>query len=280
MKRHILTRSRIIMSRIKNPDILRSKVQKIESKIRDIMDSNHRWDDDVKLREKMRSLLADRACYLDRMFLATSDEIARFEALNDLLIKKVEDMHRRAAMLWDTMMSMQPMLDFDDQYEIWAELRVEGDRSDEEAVLKLPEDEYYNSDFAMANEAIIATMPRSWSHAHCGLTISPWEPESITNNPDTAFSHTMEDGQSWAEGALCHPALNHISICYPIHDLVTHLPFSIPDLLRINSFSTKVCLEISNDITQSGIRSFEKEYRTWKTHENTDCGYKAWLSTI
>lgn len=274
-----MTRSRITPSRINNPDILRVKIQKIEAKLREIIDSKGRWSDDWRLKEKVEMLLANRASYLDNMFLATPEEIARFEALNEMLIKKVEDMHRRAAMLWETMMSMQPMLDFDDQYEIWAELRVEGDRSDEEAVLKLPEDEYYNSDFAMANEAIIATMPRSWNHAHCGLTISPWEPESVTNNPDTAFSHTMEDGQSWAEGALCHPALNHICICYPIHDLVTHLSFSIPDLLRINSFSTKVWLEISNDITQSGIRSFEKEYRTWKTHENIDYRYKAWLAT-
>lgn len=64
------------MSRIKNPDILRSKVRRIESKMREIIDSNSRWNDDVKLKDRMLSLLADRASWLDRMFLATPEEVA------------------------------------------------------------------------------------------------------------------------------------------------------------------------------------------------------------
>lgn len=266
------------MSRIKNPDILRSKVQKIETKIREIVDNNGRWCDTPSLKDKVLALLEDRACYLDRMFLATPGEVSRLEALNEMLFKKVEDMHRRAAMLWETMLTMRQMPEFDDEYEVRAELKVYGDRSDEEAVLKLREDEYYGSDFALANEAIVATMPRHWTHSHRGSCISPWQTSAADKDPDHAFTHSMEDGQSWAEGALCHPALNHICICYPIHDLVTHLPFSISDLLRINSFTTKVWLEISNDITQSGIRSFEKEYRQWKTDADIDHGYKDWLS--
>ncbi len=251
------------MSRIKNPDILRVKVQKIESKIREVIDTNGRWNNIPNLKDKVESLLADRASYLDRMFLATPSEIARFEAMNDMLLRKVEDMKARAAMLWQTMLTMKQMPEFDDDYEVWAELRVRGDRSDDEAVLHLPEDEYYGSDFALANEAIVAVMPRHWSHSHCGASVLPWKVDSIGNDPDHAFSRSMEDGQSWAEGSLLHPALSHICICHPIHDLVTHLQFSIPDLLRINTFTTKVSLEITNDITQSGIRSFEHGYRSW-----------------
>lgn len=249
------------MSRIKNPDILRTKVKEIEAKIREIIDTNHHWNGDVKFREKIRLLLADRARYLNRMFLATPSEVTRLEAMNDMLIKKVEDMQRRTAMLWETMLTMRQMPEFDDEYEVSGELKVYGDRSDEESVLKLPEDEYYGSDFALANEALAATMNRHWTHSQCGSVIEPWKTKTADKNPDGAFTHSMEDGESWAEGALCHPALSHICICYPIHDLVTHLEFSIPDLLRINNFSTKVRLEISNDTTQSGIRSFEKDFR-------------------
>jgi len=277
-KRRKINRGRIVMSRIKNPDILRAKVQKIEAKMREIIDSDRKWDDNPRLKEKMESLLSDRACYLDRMFLATPEEISRLESLNEMLLRKVEDMRHRAAMLWETMLAMRQMPEFDDQYEVRAELHVDGDRCDEEAVLKLPEDEYYGSDFALANEAIIATISRYWNHSWCGHWIYLWNAPTTDKAPDHAFSDSMEDGQSWAEGALCHPALNHICICYPIHDLVTHLPFSIPDLLRINCFSTKVWLEISNDVTQSGIRSFEKEYRSWNTDADVDFGYKNWLS--
>ncbi|MCM1489773.1 MAG: hypothetical protein NC095_02960 [Muribaculum sp.] len=267
------------MSRIKNPDILRAKVQKIESEIREIIDSNGRWNDIPQLHDKVECLLADRASYLDRMFRATPSEVARIEALNEMLLKKVETMKTRAAMLWQTMLTMKQMPEFDDDYDVRAELRVSGDRSDEEAILHLPEDDYYGSDFALANEAIVAVIPTMWSHAHCGFTVHPWKVNSIGDNPDKTFTSSMEDGQSWAEGALCHPALSHICICYPIHDLVTHLQFSIPDLLRINTFTTKVSLEISNDTTQSGIRSFEKEYRSWRTDAATDFGYKKWLKS-
>ncbi len=44
-KCHKTPRGRIVMCRIKNPDILRAKVLKIEAKMREIMDSNRRWDD-------------------------------------------------------------------------------------------------------------------------------------------------------------------------------------------------------------------------------------------
>lgn len=258
------------MSRIKNPDLLRTKVQKIEAKIREIIDSKGRWSDTPNLKDKVNSLLEDRASYLNRMFLATPEEVTRLESMNEMLLKKVEDMNRRARMLWQTMLTMKQMPEFDDDFHVSAELRVYGDRSDEEAILYLPEDEYYGSDFALANEAIVAVMPECWNHAHCSCTAYPWEVDTIGDNPHDEFTSSMEDGQTWAEGALCHPALAHICICHPIHDIVTHLPFSIPDLLRINTFTTKVTLEISNTTTQSGIRSFEKGYRQWQTEADLD----------
>ena len=238
-KKKRIHRGRIAMSRIKNPDILRAKVQKIEAKIREIIDNNGRWDDIPPLHERVQTLLTNRASYLDRMFLATPEEVARLEAMNEMLLKKVEDMKARAAMLWQTVLTMKQKPEFDDEYYVSAELRVYGDRSDEESVLHLPEDEYYGSDFALANEAIVAVMPRHWNHSHCGVSVEPWKVGTVGNDPDKAFTSSMEDGKSWAEGALCHPALSHICICYPIHDIVTHLQFSIPDLLRINTFTTK-----------------------------------------
>ncbi len=233
-----------------SPDNLRKEVLRTEAEIREIMDSNPTWRADRHLHEKVEDLLADRAWHLNQMFLAAPEEVARFEALNEMLLKKVEDMRRRATMLWDTLLKLPRVAEFDDVYEVWAEFRVRGDRSDEEAVLKLPEDEYYGSDFALANEALVEAMPRSWNHAQCLETTSPADLENGYAASYEPFTDTMEDGQSWAEGPLRHPALDHICICYPIHDLVTHRSFSIPDLLRINHFSTNVSLEISNSATQ------------------------------
>lgn len=50
----------------------------------------------------------------------------------------------------------------------------------------------------------------------------------------------LDDGTSWAEGPLHNPKLKHITICYALHDLCTHMNFSIPDILRMNDFKIEV----------------------------------------
>lgn len=259
--------SRTARARREKTDKLREKVRGIEARIRTIIDKTPWWDDVRHLRDRVDTLLDQRAACLDSMFLATPAEIARFEAINEMLLKKAEQMRARAAMLRDAALKMRQMPEFDDAYEIEGELIVEGDRSDEESVLRLPEDEYYGSDFALANEAIIATLPRNWKHDWCGGVFLPWQIEDAGKAPDDSFFNVMDNGQSWAEASLRHPSLSHICICHPIHDLVTHCNFSIPDLLRINSFATNVRLEISNATTQSGIRAFQKGYRSWNIEE-------------
>ena len=42
---------------------------------------------------------------------------------------------------------------------------------------------------------------------------------------------------SWAEGCLDVPQFEGIGVCYAIHDLCTHKNYSVPDLLRIRSYS-------------------------------------------
>lgn len=88
-----------------------------------------------------------------------------------------------------------------DDYYVSAELRVYGDSSDEEAVLHLPEDEYYGSDFALANEAIVAVMPRCWNHSHYGVSVEPWKagtkPMPTSTPPIKIGSQTQTDFQEF-----------------------------------------------------------------------------------
>lgn len=240
------------MIRIKNPDILRSRLLKTERKIKDIVSRRHNgyaWNRCPVQRNKIDSLLADRSAYLNRMFLATPEEVRRFEMINDKLIKMADDMRARAAMLWETMVAMKKVPEFDDEYEVEGILKIQG-WDDEDEVLKLPEDDYYGSDFQFMSEVLHEMVPDSMSQAFCHRVIEVRQSEAGDYNPGTAFTDTMEDGVSWAEGALCHPALSHICICYPIHDICTHHPFSIPDLLRINDFKTTVTLTVEHRETQ------------------------------
>lgn len=45
-----------------------------------------------------------------------------------------------------------------------------------------------------------------------------------------------DDGVTWAEGHLRRAELEHIVVCHAVHDICTHKPYSIPDLLRLNDF--------------------------------------------
>ena len=242
------------MIRIKNPDILRSRLLKTEEKIKAIVSKRHNgytWDRCQIQRNKIEILISDRSAYLNRMFLATPEEVKRFEELNSKLLKMAHDMRERSAMLWETMVEMKKMPEFDDEYEVEGILKIQG-WDDEDEVLKLPEDEYYGSDFQYMSEVLHEMIPTCMNQAFCHHVIDPQQLATGDSNPGTSFTNTMEDGMTWAEGALCHPALSHICICHPIHDICTHHPFSIPDLLRINDFKTTVTLTIEHRETQSG----------------------------
>lgn len=253
------------MMRIKNPDILRSRLLKTEEKIKAIVSKRHNgytWDRCQIQRNKIEVLLLDRSAYLNRMFLATPEEVKRFEELNSKLLKMAHDMRERSAMLWETMVEMKKMPEFDDEYEVEGILKIQG-WNDEDEVLKLPEDEYYGSDFQYMSEILHEMMPDCINQAHCRKWLESHSLNNKETGPGTAFTDTMEDGTTWAEGPLYHPALSHICICHPIHDICTHNPFSIPDLLRINDFKTTVKLTIEHRETQSGIRSSQPGFPSW-----------------
>lgn len=98
------------MIRIKNPDILRTRLLKTEEKIKAIVGKTHNgyaWDMSPVQRNKIDFLLSDRSAYLNRMFLATPEEVKRFEELNNKLLKMADDMRKRSAMLWETMVQMK-----------------------------------------------------------------------------------------------------------------------------------------------------------------------------
>ena len=193
------------MIRIKNPDILRSRLQKTEEKIKAIVSKRHNgytWDRCQIQRNKIEVLLSDRSAYLNRMFLATPEEVKRFEELNSKLLKMAHDMRERSAMLWETMVEMKKMPEFDDEYEVEGILKIQG-WDDEDEVLKLLEDEYYGSDFQFMSEVLHEMIPTCMNQAFCHQVIDPQQLATGDSNPGTSFTNTMEDGMTWAEGALC-----------------------------------------------------------------------------
>lgn len=212
----------------------------------------------------MKSLLIDRSVYLDRMFLATPAEVSRFEEINEKLISMADEMHARAAMMWETLIAMKKVTEFDDKYEVEGILTIEGSDDDEEFVLRLPEDAYYGSDFLFMSGVLNEVRDPFMYQAHCSCYADVQDLIAGIDRDEEAFNNSLEDGQSWAEAALCYPALNHICICHPIHDICTHHPYSIPDLLRINDFKSRVTLTVHHETIQAGIHCTDPRFRTLK----------------
>ena len=48
--------------------------------------------------------------------------------------------------------------------------------------------------------------------------------------------------------------LEHIVVCHAVHDICTHKPYSIPDLLRLNDFWVEAHLVCQHIIDQNGKR--------------------------
>jgi hypothetical protein len=63
-----------------------------------------------------------------------------------------------------------------------------------------------------------------------------------------------DDGVTWAEGHLRRPELEHVVVCHAVHDICTHKPYSIPDLLRLNDFWVEAHLVCQHIIDQNGKR--------------------------
>lgn len=247
-----------------NPEILRPQVKEIESKIRSITEKKGSvgWWKNGEKTQKIIFLFGKRANYLNSMFLASPAEIKTFEHINNLFMKKGAQMRERAALLYQTLKSMKKMSEFDDKYDIMAEMRVWGDKNDEDSILKLPEDDYYASDFLLAAEVLgIIKGEKSFPVDSCSYFINASDLRTRYDNPGESFTENSDDGTNWAEGPLYHPALSHICICHAIHDLCTHNEYSIPDILRINDIEITVKLGVTSRFTQDNIRLFDPEIR-------------------
>ena len=247
-----------------NPEILRAQIKEIESKIRSITEKegSFAWWKNEENVSNVRLLLAERANCLNRMFLATPIEIKTFEHIHNLFLIKGAQMRERAALLHQTLESMKTMPEFDDKYDIMAEMSVLGDKNDEDSILKLPEDDHYASDFLLAADVLgILKEKAGLPLDGCSYFINAKDLGTRYDNPGESFTENSDEGTNWAEGPLYHSALSHICICYVIHQLCTHCAYSIPDILRINDIEITVKLGVTSRFTQDNIRLFDPEIR-------------------
>ena len=201
---------------------LKATLRFVEDKILRIMD-NHGWMMKKELEEQVKELLSDRHFILGKMFRihVTEQEVARFREVNDHLLKLTCKMFSEHVKLLDSLKD-NPILSVASWDDVVLESKLDVDEDAE--VLHYDDDDDYGSDFLHMIDAIAWT--EDLEIRSCYTTLGE------KSEPDR-----LDDGCSWAEGSLDIPQFDSIGVSYAVHDLCTHKNYSVPDLLRIRSFS-------------------------------------------
>ena len=207
---------------------LRAVLQFVEKKILRIMDING-WMSQKDLEEQVKVFLLDRHVILNNMFRihVTEQEVARFREVNERLTALTRQLFADHRALMETPF-VNSLEDEDPACFVEVESMLDVDECGE--VLEFPDDADYGSNFAQMIDAI------AWTE--------DLEIRSCTNHPgETIEPDYLDDGTSWAEGCLVLPQFENIIVCHAVHDLCTHKNYTIPDLLRIQSYSISHTIE-------------------------------------
>lgn len=201
----------------------KSEIQKIETEIlvitgTDVEDYNE-WAENESNRNRVESLLKRRCKLLNDAFQLTAENFDRLRQINYHLSDLTKRAYNRIGEIEAVEYYMADCED--DGYDIESHVKFiyQGDDS----VLKLDDDDYYGSDFTLMIKALtelyIAKGQENIIYAHIGKNV-------------------LDDGESWLEEPFCKwkDRLHDIIICYAVHDLTSHKAYSVPDLLRLDSF--------------------------------------------
>ena len=212
----------LIIREMSDTDTLRKMLAATEKEIlRVAKPFNGDLDWDTPTEEVLDRLLEERACILNRMFElhCTEAEVHRFEYVNEALLKMMNRFHDEQQQLRQQLDMLPDIGEHGaNRFHLIGEINYCHDYEDPK-LFPMEEDAFYGSHW---NEMLWAVSSLSRMDAH---TIHDGE------------SNYLDDGQTWAEGPLRIPQFEHICVCYLVHALCTHLRYSIPDLLRMTTYT-------------------------------------------
>lgn len=211
-----------IIREMSDTDTLRKMLAANEKEIlRVAKPFNGDLDWDTPTEEVLDRLSEERACILNRMFElhCTEAEVHRFEYVNEALLKMMNRFHEEQQQLRQQLDMLPDIGEHSaNRFHLIGEINYCHDYEDPK-LFPMEEDAFYGSHW---NEMLWAVSSLSRIDAH-----------TIHNGE----SNHLDDGQTWAEGPLRIPQFEHICVCYLVHALCTHLRYSIPDLLRMTTYT-------------------------------------------
>ena len=222
---------------------LKQELVRIESSIKTITGDNieymtYWWRRNEEKCDKVETLLQQRRTILNQMFTATSAELEHFRQVNEMLYNLTAQLFDRVK---DLSHSSEKVANstYDDDYEIFGTLQVSVEL--ETDILTLDDDDYYGSDFLFMNHILCLIYD-----GHHG-NIEWFNADAIAGEEKPM----CDDGVSWNEYPFFdRKEFDDIVICHAVHDICNHKMFSIPDLLRINSYWAETKLILQKIVSQ------------------------------
>ena len=212
----------LIIREMSDTDTLRKMLAATEKEIlRVAKPFNGDLDWDTPTEEVLDRLVEERVCILNRMFElhCTEAEVHRFEYVNEALVKMMNRFHEEQQQLRQQLDMLPDIGEHSaNRFHLIGEINYCHDYEDPK-LFPMEEDAFYGSHW---NEMLWAVSSLSRMDAH-----------TIHNGE----SNYLDDGQTWAEGPLRIPQFEHICVCNLVHALCTHLHYSIPDLLRMTTYT-------------------------------------------
>lgn len=188
-------------------------------------------------------LMGIRYVVLNEMMLhPTPAEVERFRYQNDKLFKLTQEYYAQCRNMWRTLFHTPYKVDNRYCYEVEGVLRFE--YGDDDAVVKLENDDYYGSDFQYMihlQDELIYKMD-SLLNGVFGSFVG------ATEDGYKQINNMLDDGDSWDECSLHKPEFADICVCYAMHALHTHQDYCLPDILRMDDFVVKVHLQYENEV--------------------------------
>lgn len=188
-------------------------------------------------------LMGIRYVVLNEMMLhPTPAEVERFRYQNDKLFKLTQEYYAQCRNMWRTLFHTPYKVDDRYCYGVEGVLRFE--YGDDDAVVKLENDDYYGSDFQYMihlQDELIYKMD-SLLNGVFGPFVG------ATEDGYKQINNMLDDGDSWDECSLHKPEFADICVCYAMHALHTHQDYCLPDILRMDDFVVKVHLQYENEV--------------------------------
>ena len=205
-----------------NLDHLRQQLMGIEDEIIRLAKPFYgdiKWENDQK--REISSLLTKRQIILNRMFAlhCNETEVRRFEVVNTALkniMNGFYEEHHQLREQLDMVSDMEgPSVG---KLALFSTLYYLYDHESPQIFVMEEEDSYGSCWDKMI--WTISCMYDTGIHA--------WQDDD---------KNDFDDGLSWADGPLDIPPLKHICVCYLAHVLCLHVPYSVPDILRMSTYS-------------------------------------------